>query len=75
MAAIDSWKKVAAVTPHDSNPNVFQAFVVGVAGNVVVTDRYGNTATIPAIAGYEYRIETALILSTGTTATGIVGFN
>lgn len=73
MHDLSSYTVVQAVTPHDSNPNVFPAFIVGVSGNVSVTDASGNTVTIACIAGHLYRIHVMRINATGTTATGIVG--
>lgn len=64
---------VQAVTPHDSNPNVFKGFMVNVAGNVAITDTQGNTNTLTVLAGVVYNISVTKILSTGTTATGIFG--
>lgn len=75
MSHREGYDRVQAVTTSDAGDNYFEGFTVGVAGNVVVTDRYGNTATIACVAGTLYPIRTAKIQATGTTATGIVGYN
>lgn len=63
-----------AVTPHDSNGNIFKGFFVTAAGNVTFVDSLGNTVVITALAAnILIPISTKLILSTGTTATGIYG--
>lgn len=49
-------------------------FAVTVAGNVAIVDAYGTTSTLPVIAGYTYYVRCAQIMSTNTTATGIIGF-
>jgi len=65
---------VAAVTPHDTNPNVYNALWVGGTGNVAVECANGSTATFTAVpAGVVLPVATARVLATGTTATLIVG--
>lgn len=75
MSHAEAYDRAAAVTPSDATVQHYEAFSVGVAGNVAIVDRYGTTTTIPAIAGEVYPIRVTKILSTGTTATGIVGYN
>jgi hypothetical protein len=67
---------VAAVTPSDSVdlPTEASAFIVGVSGNVKLTDHYGDSVTIACVAGFLYPIKTKRIWQTvsGSAATGIV---
>lgn len=69
------YRTVSAITPTDNSAiGPFEAFVVGVAGNVaLVPIGSSSPVTIAAIAGYVYPIEFQGINATGTTATGIVG--
>ena len=51
-----------------------RAVIVGVSGNLAVTDSLGVTTVIPnVIAGIFHPIRPVRILATGTTATNIVG--
>lgn len=68
-----------AVTPSDSTQLAkrTRAIIVGVAGNVAceMYEPASNklaTVVIPVAAGVQIAIETKKILSTNTTATGIV---
>jgi hypothetical protein len=69
--------KAVAVTPHDSNElaDVTRALYVGGAGNAVV--QFGDdsaTVTLTGLqAGAVYPFRVRKVLSTGTTATAIVG--
>lgn len=64
----------AAVTLHDSNANQFDAIYVGVTGTLKITTKSGDVLTLKGlIAGTIYKIDTAVIWSTGSTATDIVG--
>lgn len=71
------------VTPSDTAKLDFKGtaarcirLIVGVTGNVAVVNEDGSSTILPLVAGVEYYISTDKILSTGTTATGIVaGFN
>jgi len=66
----------AVVTPHDTNPNVFNALYVGGTGNITLIDRAGNSVLISAIpAGTILPIACSKVMSMGTTATLIVGLN
>lgn len=67
------YEVVQAVTPHDSNANVFKGFMVNVAGNISITDRAGTTVVLTVLAGVVYNISVQRINSTSTTATGITG--
>ena len=64
----------SAVTPHDVNANVFDALWVGVTGDVAVqlADDSGSVTFTNVPVGW-LPVNTSLVLSTGTTATGIVG--
>ena len=85
MPAIDTYGKdisqigparnAAAVTPNDSTDlaNVSRGIMVGVSGNVSVNMSGGGSAVVmPMTAGQLYPIAVSRVLSTGTTATGIV---
>ena len=64
-----------AVTPHDTNVNRFTALFVGVAGDVVLklADDNANVTLKNVPSGSFLPLQTELVLSTGTTATDIVG--
>jgi hypothetical protein len=72
-------KGYVAVTPADGTgvqwaTGPIRGFIVAVTGTVAVVGLDGSTATLPAIAaGAVYQCAAIRILSTGTTATGIVG--
>jgi hypothetical protein len=64
-----------AVTPDDIAPNHGVGFMVAVAGNVAITTDKGSVTTIPACqAGVQYWFRFRRIMSTNTTATGIIRF-
>jgi hypothetical protein len=63
-----------AITPHDTTVQRASALYVGGAGNVAVKTEDGTTLTFTAVpVGSILPIRTTLILSTGTTATALVG--
>jgi hypothetical protein len=63
-----------AVTKHDTTANVFDAFFVGVTGDVKVTTSTGAVLTLVGVPAYTViPVRVTLIWSTGTTATNIVG--
>ena len=66
-----------AVTPHDSNANVARALYVGGAGNVAVVTRGRSTSVIfvDVPAGAILPVQVTKVLSTGTTATDILGLD
>ena len=70
------YKNAEAVTPHDTNPNVFDAIMVGTtAGNVQVKTAAGDTVVLTGLQkGVVVPIATTLIFSTNLTAAGITGF-
>jgi len=73
---VDSYDRAKAVTPHDSNANVGEAFYVGVTGDVAVGLKDGSTVVFKgALAGHVYRVAFVRILSTGTAATDIVALS
>lgn len=70
-----SFNNGVAVTPSDTAPNAGGAFVVGVTGNVALEGQNGVSYVYPAaVAGSLIRLNFNKVLSTGTTATGIIRF-
>jgi len=64
------------VTPHDTNEltNHTRAIYVGGAGNISLTTSGGDLFTMTGVlAGTLYWVRAKIILSTGTTATNLVG--
>lgn len=49
------------------------AVYVGVAGDVAIKDRDGTNVTYTAVAGGIIPVQASLVMSTGTTASGLVG--
>lgn len=73
---ITSYHIAAAITPHDTNPNVYSAIYVGGAGNVAVVTKNGDTVTFTAPpVGTILPVSTSKVLATGTTATLLIGLN
>lgn len=71
----DPARNAAAVTPSDSTIlGPVRAVYVGTTGNLAVQfEAGGTTVTFPdVLAGQIYPIRVARIMSTGTTASGIV---
>lgn len=65
----------ALITPSDTAEVYFVAIRVGVAGNLAVRTENGTTLTIPNVAaGETIKLRVTKVLATGTTATGLVGF-
>lgn len=63
-----------AITKSDTDPNVFCQLYVGGAGDVKVVTENGDTVTFSAVpVGTILPIRVKQVLSTGTTATNIVG--
>jgi hypothetical protein len=62
-----------AVTPSDSAVIYADALHVGGAGTVACQDKDGTAATYTVPAGGYVLTHVTKVLSTGTTATGIVG--
>jgi hypothetical protein len=64
----------AAVTPHASNANEFDALYIGNSGNVTVQNADGDNVTFTNVQnGTILPIQTKLVLAVGTTATNITG--
>jgi hypothetical protein len=64
----------AAVTPHDTNPNVWSYLYVGTGGNISIVTEAGDTVLLTAVpAGSYLWIRTSKVRSTNTTASNIVG--
>lgn len=62
-------------TPDDNTDitgGMCRGFMVGADGNIAVTMAGGGNVTIPVLAGNIYPIQITRVLSTGTTATGIL---
>lgn len=76
MSSIDevAWDDYVAVTPHNSNVNVYRALFVGSAGSLVVTTPANADVTFGNVpAGTLLKIQVIKVKATGTTATNIVG--
>lgn len=71
------YQKATAITKSDSTTYTppLDAWIPGTTANVAIVDLAGNTVTIAVIAGQLYEIGASKIMSTNTTATGIVGLN
>lgn len=70
-------RDVVPITPNDSTDltNVLLAITCkGTAGNVVVITAKGNTRTYPITVGEILPVGISRVLSTGTTATTLWGF-
>lgn len=69
-----AYTKTTAITLSDvTTYTAFDAFMVGATGTLTFADAIGTSATITATAGVVYQIAATKFLSTGTTATGVVG--
>lgn len=62
-------------TPNDGAdlPNDTRGLIVGVAGNIKITDDTGATDTFALPAGGPYPVRIRRVWATGTTATDLVG--
>ena len=63
---------VFAITPGSALPIPTRGLIVGVAGNLSITDMFGVTSVIPVVAGW-IPLRVAAVNSSGTTATGLFG--
>jgi len=74
---ISGARGIVAITPSDSadiTGGYIRGFIVTVAGDVAANFADGSTGTLPACAvGVQHVYQITRILSTGTTATGIIG--
>lgn len=63
-----------AITAHDTNANVATALYIGVTGDVaVVTDDRDTSVVFKAVPVGILPVQVIKVLSTGTTATNILG--
>lgn len=70
----DSYRGAEAVTPSNSTEVAYSAIYVGSTGNVAVETPAGDTVTFVGVpTGGIIPICAVKVLSTGTTATSIVG--
>ena len=65
----------AAITPNDSTEfsPMYDAIWVGTGGNVAIVDGEGNSVTIKMDNGGLFPCTVFQVLSTGTTASDIIG--
>lgn len=72
---INSATNFAAITPSDvTDTSDVRALWVGGTGDVAIEGRDGNSATLSAVpTGTLIPVQPAKVLSTGTTATLIIG--
>lgn len=61
------------ITKSDATIIACDAVYVGVAGDVVIKDRDGTSATYTATAGAIIPVSATQVMSTGTTASALVG--
>lgn len=69
-------RQAFSITPNDTNPIVPlpKSIICGGAGNITLRAIDSSTpVTIPVAAGQQLDIRATLVLSTGTTATNIIG--
>ena len=64
-----------AVTPSDSVDVTYRAIWVNVAGNIALRDHQDNDETFAVAANTLLPLQPKRVLSTGTTASGIIGLN
>lgn len=72
---IKSAVKWSAITPNDSTEVNYRALFVTNAGDVALEDEDGNSETFTVVASTILPLQPKKVLSTGTTATGIIGLN
>lgn len=68
------YENADAITPHDTNRADYSALSVGVSGNVTADTADGTSVVIYMVAGFIYPVTVIRVYSTGTAATGIVGY-
>jgi len=70
----DSYRGAEAVTPSDATEVAYSGFYVGSVGNVAIVTPAGDTVTFVAVpTGVLIPACAVKVLSTGTTASSIVG--
>ena len=62
-----------AVTPHATTANVYDAFLVGGAGDVACKTAAGDDVIITCVAGQYVPVAVQLIYAVNTDATAITG--
>ncbi len=67
------YKAAFAVTPHDTNPNVYDALLIGGAGAINVKTASGEDCVIPVVAGQFLELGVVQVYSASTDATDITG--
>jgi hypothetical protein len=75
LIRVEPYQAFAAVTPSDVTVFAppFVGLLIGVAGNVAITDMVGNITTLTGLqAGLIYPIKGTKVMATNTTATNIV---
>jgi hypothetical protein len=76
MSEMTNARGAFAITPHDTNANVAQGLYIGVTGDVAVVTRDRATSVVfKAVPVGMLRVEVLKVLSTGTTATNILGLD
>ncbi len=77
LAPLAPFNDAFTLTPHATNPMpVNRGFMVNVAGNVAIRAADSSAdVTLTVLAGVVYNIAVEYLRVTGTTATGITGFN
>lgn len=74
MANTDPAFGAFAITPHDTNTQNARALYIGVSGDVAVVTRGRTTSVVFKAAPVGVLpVQVTKVLSTGTTATDIVG--
>ncbi len=81
MTSIDPSSRFVAVTPTDNVVLLYngvseraKGFSCAVAGNIAVKNDLGTAITIAILAGAIYPISSDTVMSTNTTATGIIAY-
>lgn len=67
--------RLSAIAPSDSDDLPFgicRSLDVGNAGDVVVRDAHGNQVTIASGPGQYHPVQVTRVLSSGTTASGLI---
>lgn len=67
-------KYATSITAHDTNANQYDAIWVGVGGNIAVQLRKDTSSIVftNVPVGW-FSVSTSLVLSTGTTASALIG--